>query len=82
MNKNATIREHLASTSEIRRSKNCFRYGAVEIKIGHDSPIDGFEFDETIKVSIYDPQSDVDVIIVAKIKDVVIVDNALECPRV
>lgn len=75
--KNAIIREHLAATTKERRSKNCFRFGAVEIKIDHDSPFNGQEFIEIIKVSIYNPDTDVDVVFYSKIQDVQIIENAL-----
>lgn len=77
MGKNAIIRKHLAATAQERRSKNCFRYGAVEIKIDHDSPWKDQEFTETIRVSIYNPDTDTDVIIITKIEDATVVDNAL-----
>lgn len=75
--KNEMIRQHLAATTTERRSKNCFRYGAVEVKIDHDSPWNGQEFTEMIKVSIYNPTTDVDVVIFAKIAEVQIIENAL-----
>jgi len=77
MKKNAIIREHLAATAQERRSKNKFRFGAIEVTIDHDSPHRGIEFQEGIKVSIYNPDTDIDVIIWAKIESVDILTSAV-----
>lgn len=77
MKKNEIIRQHLADTAQERRSKNCFRYGAVEVRIDHDSPWQGIEFPETISISIYDPVADRDIVLTANIDALVIVNNAL-----
>jgi len=68
--KNARIREHLAATCEDHRSKNCFRFGAVEIKIDHDSPLKGVEFREYIRVSVYDRETGVEMIFAAPVSEV------------
>lgn len=75
--KNAQIRKHLAQTATERRSHNRFSFGAVEIKIDHDSPKEGVGFTETITVSVYDPNSNTDVVFTANIADVQIIENAL-----
>ena len=75
--KNAIIREHLAAVAQERVSKNCFRFGAVEIKIDHDSPNKGVEFPEIFKVSIYNPETDTDIILSVNVDDITILNNAL-----
>ena len=67
---NARIREHLAATCEDRRHKNCFRFGAVEIKIDHDSPIKGVEFCEYVRVSVYDRETGIEMVFAALVSDV------------
>ena len=68
--KNTRIREHLAATCEERRHKNCFRFGQVEIKIDHDSPLKGVEFREYIRVSVYDRETGVEMIFAAPVSEV------------
>lgn len=68
--KNARIREHLAATCEDRRHKNYFRFGAVEIKIDHDSPVKGVEFAEYVLVSVYDLETGLEMIFVAPVSEV------------
>ena len=75
--KNKIIREHLKKTCTQRVSKNCFQYGTIQVKIDHDSPQNGVQFTEIIKVSIYDPETDTDIIITAPCPDVLILNNAL-----
>lgn len=70
MSKNSRIREHLAATCEDRRHKNCFRFGAVEIKIDHDSPIKGVEFTEYIRVSVYNRETGLEMIFAAPISEI------------
>jgi len=76
-NKNARIRAHLAATGRERISQNCFHFGAVQVKIGPDSPIKGVEFEETIKFSVYNPVTDTDMVLVAKVENVDFIENAL-----
>lgn len=68
--KNARIREHLAETCEDRRHKNCFRFGDVEIKIDHDSPIKGVAFTEYIRVSVFDRETGLEMIFAAPVSEV------------
>lgn len=68
--KNTRIREHLAATCEERRHKNCFRFGQVEIKIDHDSPLKGVEFTEYIRVSVYNRETGLEMIFVAPVSEV------------
>lgn len=68
--KNARIREYLANTCEDRRHKNCFRFGAVEINIDHDSPIKGVEFTEYIRVSVWNKETGLDMVFVAPVSEV------------
>lgn len=70
--KNARIREHLAATCEERRHLNGFRFGAgaVEIKIDHDSPVQGVEFTEYIRVSVFDRDTGLELIFAAPVSEV------------
>lgn len=68
--KNARIREHLSATSEDRRHKNCFRFGAVEIKIDHDSPVQGVEFTEYVRLSVWDKETGVEMTFVVPVSEV------------
>lgn len=68
--KNARVREHLAATCEERRHENCFRFGAVEIKIDHDSPIKDVEFTEYIQVSVHDRETGFEMIFAAPVSEV------------
>lgn len=74
---NTRIREHLAATCEDRRHKNCFRFGAVEIKIDHDSPVNGVEFDEFVRVSVYDMEIDTEMFFVVPVDSVEFIENAV-----
>lgn len=67
---NSRIREHLAATCVERRHKNCFRFGSVEIKIDHDSPIKGVEFQEYIRVSVYNRETGLEMIFSAPVSEV------------
>lgn len=67
---NTRIREHLAATCEERRHENCFRFGAVEVKIDHDSPIKGVVFTEYIRVSVYDRQTGLEMVFAAPVSEV------------
>ena len=75
--KNAAIRELLESTAQEVRSKNCFRFGAVEIKIDHDSPIKGVSFTETITVSVYDRETDMEIVWTSNVEDVIILTDTV-----
>lgn len=77
MSKNARIREHLAATCADRRSKNRFMYGHVEIIIDHDSPVKGVDFVEYIRVSVYNPKSDKDMVFCVPVSEVEFIENAL-----
>lgn len=68
--KNARIREHMAATCEERRHINCFRFGAVEIKVDHDSPLKGVEFREYIRVSVYDRETGLEMVFAAPVSEV------------
>ena len=68
--KNTRIREHLAATCEERRHKNCFRFGQLEVKIDHDSPIKGVEFTEYIRVSVFDRETGLEMIFAAPVSEV------------
>lgn len=68
--KNSRIREHLAATCEERRHKNCFRFGQLEVKIDHDSPIKGVEFTEYIRVSVFDRETGLEMIFAAPVSEV------------
>lgn len=68
--KNARIREHLAATCGERRHENRFRFGAVDITIGPDSPIKGVEHPEKIRVSVYDRKTGLEMIFYAHVSDV------------
>ena len=68
--KNTRIREHLAETCEERRHLNCFRFGAVEIKIDHDSPLKGVEFPEYIRVSVWNKETGLGMVFVAPVSEV------------
>ena len=69
MTKNQRIRQHLSETAQERITKNCFRYGNIEIKIDHDSPQKGVEFPEVITVSIYNPKTGDEAVFCVKIAD-------------
>lgn len=80
--KNSRIREHLAATAEDVRSKNRFRYGVVEIDIDHDSPVHGVEFTEYVRVSVYNPDTDTDMVFCVPVSDVEFIENAMtDIPR-
>lgn len=70
--KNTRIREHLAATCEERRHLNGFRFGAgaVEIKIDHDSPVQGVEFTEYIRVSVYNRETGLEMVFAAPVSEV------------
>lgn len=67
---NSRIREHLAATCEDRRHLNCFRFGQVEVKIDHDSPMQGVEFTEYIRVSVYNLETGLEMIFIAPVSEV------------
>ena len=75
--KNARIREHMAATCEERRHINCFRFGAVEIKIDHDSPLHGVEFTEYVRVSVHDRITGLEMVFAAPVSEVEFMDPAL-----
>lgn len=77
MSKNDLLRQHLAKTCGERRSKNCFRFGAIEIKLGPNSPVSGVEYVEQVKISIYDPSTDVDVVLYCSVDVASVIENAL-----
>lgn len=68
--KNTRIREHLADVCEDQRHLNCFRFGAVEIKIDHDSPQRGVEFAEYIRVSVYNRETGLEMVFIAPVSEV------------
>lgn len=78
MAKNAAIRGFLEATAQEIRSKNRFRFGAVEIKIDHDSPVKGVEFTNTISVSVYDRETDSEIVWTANVEDVSILTHQRE----
>jgi hypothetical protein len=67
---NSRIREHLAATCEDRRHLNCFRFGQVEVKIDHDSPMQGVEFTEYIRVSVYNLETGLEMVFVSPVSEV------------
>lgn len=74
---NSRIREHLAATCGERRHENCFRFGAVEIKIDHDSPIKGVDFDEFVRVSVYDREAGLEMVFAAPVSEVEFLEPTL-----
>lgn len=71
MSKNERIREHLIATALNRRSKNCFWFKNVEIKID----IGGYR--DHVRVSVYNPNTDTDMIFYVPVSEVEFIEDAL-----
>ncbi len=74
---NERIREHLKGASDFQWTKNRFRFGFCEIKIDHDSPIHGVEYPEFVTVSVWNPESGVDMRFSVPVESVVFIESAL-----
>lgn len=74
---NALIRQHLLITCTEQRTKNLFRFGDAEIKIDHDSPIKGVEFQEKVIVSIWDAVTNTEMRFFVPVEQVEFIENAL-----
>lgn len=72
---NKKIRSFLEKTTQHHRSKNCFEWGNLRVQTDIDSPHKGVEFEEWVKVSIYDRDSDTLMIMYIKADTVFFIDG-------
>ena len=74
---NARIRQHLSASCQEVRTKNRFRFGNCEIKIDHNSPVNAVEYPEFVTVSIWNPETGVDMRFFVPVENVEFIENAL-----